>query len=279
MAFDPRRPDPDRLGRLPFGFRWCSRFVLLSAQAGESEIKKARRGWRVQDGLRQLLGGARHSGRNAADGGGGGRPLSMEGDADAALALSESGQVRFLAYTATLVLYEDDAGRADANARELLRVLNDLGFTGRVEGVNAVDAFWGSLPGLFYPNLRRPVLHTGNLGQLFPSTALWAGEEHNPSPLLPLRSPPLMIAETAGSTPFRLNTDTDTSGNALVLGPPGAGKSLLASCLPGILPELSPGVGADMAAFDRFYKRLIAAVPITASADSSLPTEASFSQR
>ena len=111
------------------------------------------------------------------------------------------------------------------DARELLRVLNDLGFTGRVEGVNAVDAFWGSLPGLFYPNLRRPVLHTGNLGQLFPSTALWAGEEHNPSPLLPLRSPPLMIAETAGSTPFRLNTDTDTSGNALVLGPPGAGKS------------------------------------------------------
>ncbi|HEX6749913.1 MAG TPA: hypothetical protein VF092_21650 [Longimicrobium sp.] len=226
----PWKPEPaalEALGRLPFGFRWCSRFVLLSTQAGESEIKKARRGWRVQDGLRQLLGGARHSGRNeaAAEGGGGGRPLSMEADADAALALSESGQVRFLAYTATLVLYEDDAGRADANARELLRVLNDLGFTGRVEGVNAVDAFWGSLPGLFYPNLRRPVLHTGNLGHLFPSTALWAGEEYNPSPLLPLRSPPLMIAETAGSTPFRLNTDTDTSGNALVLGPPGAGKS------------------------------------------------------
>ncbi|MDB4950469.1 MAG: transporter [Gemmatimonadetes bacterium] len=223
----PWRPEPaalEALGRMPFGFRWCSRFVLLSAQAGEAEIKKARRGWRAQDGLRQLLGGARNSARNdAAEGGG--RPLSMDADAEAALALSESGQYRFLAYTATLVLYEDDAGRADANARELLRVLNDLGFTGRVESVNAVDAFWGSLPGLFYPNLRRPVLHTGNLGQLFPSTALWAGEEHNPSPLLPPSSPPLMIAETAGSTPFRLNTDTDTSGNVLVLGPPGAGKS------------------------------------------------------
>lgn len=222
----PWRPEPaalEALGRLPFGFRWCSRFVLLSPQAGEAEIKRARRGWRAQDGLRQLLGGARHSGRNdTADGA---RPLSMDADVDAALALAESGQVRFLAYTATLVLYEDEAARADANARELLRVLNDLGFTGRVEGVNALDAFWGSLPGLFFPNLRRPVIHTGNLGHLFPSTALWAGEEHNPSPLLPRRSPPLMIAETAGSTPFRVNTDTDTSGNALVLGPPGAGKS------------------------------------------------------
>jgi magnesium chelatase family protein len=29
--------------------------------------------------------------------------------------------------------------------------------------------------------------------------------------------------------------------NLLMIGPPGAGKSLLASCLPGILPELNPG--------------------------------------
>lgn len=29
--------------------------------------------------------------------------------------------------------------------------------------------------------------------------------------------------------------------NLLMIGPPGAGKSLLASCLPGILPELAPG--------------------------------------
>ncbi|MND01246.1 Competence protein ComM [compost metagenome] len=28
--------------------------------------------------------------------------------------------------------------------------------------------------------------------------------------------------------------------NLLMIGPPGAGKSLLASCLPGILPELTP---------------------------------------
>jgi magnesium chelatase family protein len=35
--------------------------------------------------------------------------------------------------------------------------------------------------------------------------------------------------------------------NLLMIGPPGAGKSLLASCLPGILPELSPGEALEVA--------------------------------
>jgi magnesium chelatase family protein len=34
--------------------------------------------------------------------------------------------------------------------------------------------------------------------------------------------------------------------NLLMIGPPGAGKSLLASCLPGILPELSPGEALEV---------------------------------
>jgi type IV secretion system protein VirB4 len=223
----PWKPDPavlGALGKLPFAFRWSSRLVLLSPQDAAREIKNARRGWRVEAGLRALLGGAKRgadSGRNGADA----PPLSMEADAEDALALSESGTVRFLYFTNCIVLQEDERERADANARELLRVLNDLGFTGRIETVNAVDAFWGTLPGLFYPNLRRPLIHTRNMGELFPSCAQWAGQEHNPSPFLPEKSPPLMIVETAGSTPHRLNTDYFDNGNALVLGPPGAGKS------------------------------------------------------
>jgi len=34
--------------------------------------------------------------------------------------------------------------------------------------------------------------------------------------------------------------------NLLMIGPPGAGKSMLASCLPGILPELSPGEALEV---------------------------------
>jgi magnesium chelatase family protein len=36
------------------------------------------------------------------------------------------------------------------------------------------------------------------------------------------------------------------SHNLLMVGPPGSGKSLLASCLPGILPELSPGEALEV---------------------------------
>ena len=218
----PWKPEPavlGALGKLPFAYRWSSRLVLLPKEQGEREIKNARRGWRVEAALRSLLGGARKGAASDSDQNQDAPPLSMEADAEAALALSEGG-ARFLYYTNCIVLHEDDAAQADGNARELLRILNDLGFTGRIETVNAVDAFYGTLPGLFYPNLRRPLIHTENLGNLFPSTAQWAGLEHNPSPYLPENAPPLMIVETAGSTPHRLNTDYFDNGNALVLGPP-----------------------------------------------------------
>src|ERR1700744_433053 len=34
--------------------------------------------------------------------------------------------------------------------------------------------------------------------------------------------------------------------NLLMVGPPGAGKSLLAACLPGLLPELTPAEALDV---------------------------------
>lgn len=34
--------------------------------------------------------------------------------------------------------------------------------------------------------------------------------------------------------------------NLLMIGPPGAGKSLLASCLPGLLPELTPAEALEV---------------------------------
>ena len=41
-------------------------------------------------------------------------------------------------------------------AAELLKALHDAGFTGRIEGVNALEAYLGTLAGHGYPNLRRP---------------------------------------------------------------------------------------------------------------------------
>ena len=47
-----------------------------------------------------------------------------------------------------------------------------------------------------------------------------------------------------------LSTALGTAGvavsNLLMIGPPGAGKSLLASCLPGLLPELTPAEALEV---------------------------------
>ena len=46
-----------------------------------------------------------------------------------------------------------------------------------------------------------------------------------------LDGPPLLYAETSGSTPFRLSTHVGDVGHMLIVGPTGAGKSVLLALL------------------------------------------------
>src|SRR5438309_5594364 len=92
-----------------------------------------------------------------------------------------------------------------------------------VETVNAVEAWLGSLPGHAYANVRQPPVSTLNLAHMIPLSALWAGparDEH-------FGAPPLFFARTEGSTPFRFSLHVGDVGHTLVVGPTGAGKSVL----------------------------------------------------
>ena len=62
-----------------------------------------------------------------------------------------------------------------------------------------------------------------NLTHLLPVSAVWAGPEKNRH----LDGPTLLHAVTAGSTPFRLSFHVGDVGHAMVVGPTGAGKSVL----------------------------------------------------
>src|SRR2546425_7181361 len=126
---------------------------------------------------------------------------------------------------------DPDPARADLVAAEILKVLTDAGFPGRIETVNALEAYLGSLPGHGYPNLRRPLLSTRNIADLLPVTSVWPGLATNPSPFFPPRSPPLVWAATAGSTPFRVHLHDSDVGHTLGLGKTGSGKSVLLALL------------------------------------------------
>lgn len=131
-----------------------------------------------------------------------------------------------------------------------MKTVQNLGFSSRIEDINAVEAWRGSLPGDGYSNVRRVLLHTLNLADMMPTTSVWAGLRENPNPMMPKQSPPLLHAATTGATPFRFNLHVSDIGHTLVLGPSGAGKS---TALGLVAAQWFRYPGARVFAFDRGY--------------------------
>ena len=68
-----------------------------------------------------------------------------------------------------------------------------------------------------------PRLSTLNLAHMIPLSAVWAGPERDEH----FGAPPLLYGKTEGSTPFRFSLHVGDVGHTLVVGPTGAGKSVL----------------------------------------------------
>ncbi|HVT61633.1 MAG TPA: hypothetical protein VHR45_24945, partial [Thermoanaerobaculia bacterium] len=252
----------DFLGGLGFAFRASHRLIPLSQATAAGKIARSRLSWfkrrrGAASWLRELTGGEAggKGGKSAAqerddelfldqDAG------AMARDAAAAAAENASGRVRFCLYTPVVVVADREPAVADRHAGEIVKALNDRGFTARVEDLNAVEAFRGSWPGHGYANLRRPILSSRNLADLLPATSVWAGLPHNPSPLFPAQSPALLWAATTGATPFWLNLHDDDVGHTLVVGGTGAGKSTLLNL---IIAQFLRYRGAQVFSFDIGY--------------------------
>jgi type IV secretion/conjugal transfer VirB4 family ATPase len=248
----------DVLNALPHAFRWSSRIVPLGSIAAGRLIRRYQLTWyKKRKGAAawlQELAGGRATQSRAVDAD---ADLFLDHDArrmaqDASEAAAEnaSGRVRFCFYNQVAVVTDHDPGRADAVAAEIVKTLHDSGYTGRVESVNALEAFLGTLPGHGYPNLRRPVVSTRNVADLLPVTSVWPGLATNPSPLFPPASPPLLWAATNGATPFRVNLHDSDVGHALVLGKTGSGKSTLLGIL---AAQFRRYPGAQVFVFDVGY--------------------------
>jgi len=211
----------DSLNRLGFPYRWTTRFIALDKAMATKELAKYRRQWfakrkSIAAIIKETLFNEQSVLVDAdAD--------NKAADADAALQELGGDDVSFGYFTASVVVADEDAAAVDAMSKEIERVLNGLGFVTIRESVNAVDAWLGSLPGQLYANIRQPLIHTLNLAHLAPLSAVWAGAEWNQH----LGGPPLLVATTHETTPFRLSTHIGDVGHALIVGPTGAGKSVL----------------------------------------------------
>jgi type IV secretion system protein VirB4 len=246
----------DFLNTGPFAFRWSNRLIPLSTREAAKHIRRHQLQWfKKRKGagawVQEMVGSKKQSASKPDD------ELWLDQDAramakDAADAASEnaSGLVRFCYFTQVVVVTDVDPQRADHVASEILKALNDAGFTGRIEAVNALEAYLGSLPGHGYPNLRRPLLSSRNIADMLPVTSVWPGLATNPCSYFPPDSPPLMWVATGGSTPFRVNLHDSDVGHALVLGKTGSGKSVLLGML---ATQFRRYPGAQIFAFDVGY--------------------------
>lgn len=224
MAIDgfPRASYPGILGSLdalPMEYRWNTRAILLDPQEATAFLDKTRKKWRSKirgwkDQIFRTQNGAVD--QFAAE---------MTLDAEAAMSAASSGDVQFAHYTTSVVLMDENPDRLEDNVALVRKTIQNLGFSCREETVNCLEAWRGSLPGDGYCNVRRIVLHTLNLADMLPITSVWAGLKENPSALMPPHSPPLLYAATSGATPFRFNLHVGDLGHALMIGPPGMGKS------------------------------------------------------
>lgn len=211
----------DELNRLAFPYRWSTRAVLLDKTDATKLLTKIRRQWfakrkSVAAILKEVM-------TNEAS-------VLVDTDAsnkaaDADLALQELGaDYAGIAYvTATVTVWDADPRVADEKLRLVEKVIQGRDFTAMAETINAVEAWLGSLPGHVYANVRQPPISTLNLAHMIPLSAVWAGPERDEH----FAAPPLLFGKTEGSTPFRFSLHVGDVGHTLIVGPTGAGKSVL----------------------------------------------------
>jgi len=211
----------DMLDGLPLAYRWSSRFIFLEQHEAVAALNRYRLKWqqKVRGFWSQVI--KSQKGMINTD------ALAMMKESEVAINDAKSGLVAYGYYTPVVVLMHEDRRFLEEQARYVRREIERKGFAARIETVNCLEAWLGSLPGHTYPNVRRPLIHTLNLADMLPLASVWPGLRENPCDLYPPGSPPLMHTVTTGATPFRLNLHVGDVGHTLVFGPTGAGKSTL----------------------------------------------------
>lgn len=215
----------DDLNRLAFRYRWTTRAICLDKTEAAGLLGKIRRQWFAKrKSIAALLQEALTQQPAALIDNDAGAKAS---DADAALQDLGGDAVAYAYVTASFVVWDESPAIADEKLALAEKVIQGRDFTVIRERVNAVDAWLGTIPGQAYANLRQPPLSTLNLAHIAPLSAVWAGPARNAH----LGGPPLLMAKTEGSTPFRLCLHVGDVGHTLIVGPTGAGKSVLLALL------------------------------------------------
>ena len=211
----------DDLNWLAFPYRWATRAICLDKTDATAVLSRIRRQWfakrkSVMTIVKEVM---TNEASTLTDSDAGNKAQ----DADLALQELGSDQVGQVYVTATVTVWDEDPRAADEKLRQVEKAIQGRDFTCIRETVNAAEAWLGSLPGHVYANVRQPPISTLNLAHMMPFSAVWAGQERDEY----FKAAPLFFARTEGSTPFRFSLHVGDVGHTFIVGPTGAGKSVL----------------------------------------------------
>lgn len=211
----------ERLNYLSFSYRWVTRYIALDKLSAEQQLKRHRQRWFAK---RKNIFNLLHEVFSKQE-----SPLLDQSaidnakEADEALLMLGNENVAFGYFTCTITLQHTDQQQLLQQIYEVEKTINGLGITTINESINAVEAWLSSIPGHCYANIRKPLLHTMNLAHLLPFSSPWPGQENDRH----LNASALFYAYTYGNTPFKFSLHLGDVGHLMIIGPTGAGKSVL----------------------------------------------------
>ena len=211
----------NHLDKLGLAYRWSTRFSFFDLFDAEKALTSERRKWkqRIISFKDQLLKTQSPDiNEDAAE---------MTWQYEQALNMARSGKLKYGHYTSSVIVMNDNSHHLSDDTEQVVKRIEHLGFKCRVETVNTIEAFLGSLPSDSIHNIRRPLINTVNLADMLPMSSIWSGSKSNPCPYYPKNSPALMQCSAEGEAPFRLNLHVGDLGHALIFGPTASGKSTL----------------------------------------------------
>lgn len=215
----------DSLNLLNLEYRWNTRYISLDYLEALSKLEKMQKKWKqkIRGFVSQVF-----------------NPNSTNIDEHASIMTNEVGNainevksqiVTYGYYTSNIVVMNENRETLDEQTKEVVRIIEGLGFSARIETINAVESFLGTLPGHAIPNIRNILISSFNLTHLMPLSTMWTGDKYCSNDKYPPYSPPFVYTLSNGNTPFRLNLHVDDVGHTAIFGPTGAGKSTLLALL------------------------------------------------
>jgi len=208
------------LSQMKLEYRWNTKFVYLDNFEALEKLEKIRKKWKQKERglLTQIFNP--QSTKYDID------AIKMVTQTDAAIADVNSGVLSYGYHNTNIIVFNTDRKAVEDSAIKVKQTLEKNGFVARIEDINSIEAYLGSLPGHITQNIRRSLIGSMNLTHLLPLSTMWQGNKYNECDKYPPNSPALLKA-VAGSTPFNLNLHVGDVGHTLVFGPTGAGKSTL----------------------------------------------------